>query len=187
MARRGFAPKQFLRLNRFSIPYVAVAFLGVFIALGYMTLDNTASTVFTWMQSLVAVSALVDWIVVLITYLRFFYGCKAQGISRQELPWASPFQPYFSWVALGFFLVVIITNGFEVFLNGHWSTETFISSYFGIAFVVVLYFGYKVIMKSTLVSLQEMPIREFIDIANANPEEPPKPKKGLQKLNILWE
>lgn len=186
MARRNFAPKVFVRTNRFSIPYVAVAFLGVFIALGYMTLSTTASTVFTWMQSLVAVSAMVDWIVVLLIYLRFFYGCKAQGISRQELPWAAPFQPYLSWGALGFLSVVILTNGFEVFLKGHWSFQSFFTSYFGIIFVLVLYFGYKFWWKTKLVSLHEMPIRQLLEIANANPEEPPKAKKGLQKMNILW-
>jgi amino acid permease len=29
-----------------------------------------------------------------ITYLRFFYGLKAQGINRRELPYRAPLQPY---------------------------------------------------------------------------------------------
>lgn len=36
LAREGHAPKIFLRVNRFGIPYVAVLFICCFIALGYM-------------------------------------------------------------------------------------------------------------------------------------------------------
>lgn len=56
MARAGHAPKIFTRLNRFAIPWVCVALFSVFMALGYMSLQDTASTVFTWLQDLVAIS-----------------------------------------------------------------------------------------------------------------------------------
>lgn len=36
LAREGHAPKVFLRVNRFGIPYVAVLFICCFISLGYM-------------------------------------------------------------------------------------------------------------------------------------------------------
>lgn len=55
MANAKHAPKIFARLNRFSIPWVSVAFISAFMALGYMTLQNTASEVFTWLQDLVAI------------------------------------------------------------------------------------------------------------------------------------
>jgi amino acid transporter len=48
MANAGQAPQFFKRLNRFRIPYVAVGCLSLFMALGYMSLQSGASTVFTW-------------------------------------------------------------------------------------------------------------------------------------------
>lgn len=45
MANAGHAPKIFTRLNRFSIPWIAVGLLSLFMALGYMSLEDTASTV----------------------------------------------------------------------------------------------------------------------------------------------
>lgn len=187
LANAGQAPKVFTRLNRFGIPYVAVGLLSVFIALGYMTLQDTASEVFTWLQDLVSVSTLCDWIIVLVTYLRFYYGCKVQGIDRKsELPWSAPFQPWFSWISLALHLVLLLTSGYTTFMNGRWSTETFISSYFNIPFLLVLYFGYKIWKGSTIVPLLDIPIRGFIDVANANPEPEKKPKKGWRRLNILW-
>ena len=187
MAMQGHAPAIFRRLNRFTIPYVAVALYGMFMALGYMTLSNSASTVFSWLQDLVSIATLVNWICILIVYLRFHYGCKKQGIDRQkELPWAAPFQPYSSWVSLIVFVLLFITGGYSTFIHGHWSTETFISSYFNLPFILIVYFTYKFWMKSKIIPLEDIPIRSFIEHYQNNPEPEPQPKRGLNRLNILW-
>ncbi|KAK4613499.1 Dicarboxylic amino acid permease [Fulvia fulva] len=187
MANADQAPKMFLKISRIGIPYYCVGLLSIFIALGYMSLQDTASTVFTWLQDLVAISTLTDWIIVLITYLRFYYGCKSQGIDRKkELPWSAPFQPWFSWFSLVLFLLLLLTSGYTTFMHHHWNTETFVSSYFNIPFTLALYFGHKFWKKTKIIPLQDIPIRGFIDVANANPE-PRRPKAtGLRRLNVLW-
>ena len=117
MAREGHAPKIFLRTNRMGIPYVAVSFISIFICLGYMTLSAGASTVFGWLQDLVSVSALVGWMTICTVYLRFYYGCKKQGIDRATLPWKAPFQPYAAWLSLISFIILLLTGGYTVFLH----------------------------------------------------------------------
>ncbi|EFX04976.1 amino acid permease [Grosmannia clavigera kw1407] len=186
LARSGRAPNIFLRLNRFGVPYVAIGFFGLFMALGYMTLSDSASTVFTWLQDLISISTLTNWIIICITYLRFYYGCRAQGIDRSELPWAAPFMPWLPWGSLALFLLLLLTSGYTTFMSHHWNSETFVSSYFNIPFIFVVYFGYKFVKKSKIVPLSEIPIRPYIQIALDNPEPPEKPKSTLQKLNILW-
>lgn len=187
MAKQGHAPAIFMRLNRFSIPYVAVGLYSVFMALGYMTLSDSASTVFSWLQDLVSIATIVNWLCILIVYLRFLYGCKAQGIDRhKELPWAAPFQPYTTWVSLVVFILLFFTGGYSTFIKGHWSTETFISSYFNLPFILIVYFGYKFWMKTKIIPLAEIPIRPFIEQYLNNPEPEPEPKRGLKRLNVLW-
>ncbi|KAJ5332538.1 uncharacterized protein N7506_006321 [Penicillium brevicompactum] len=187
MAKQGFAPGIFTRINRFGVPWVAVALYAVFMSLGYMTLSSSASTVFTWLQNLVSISTLVNWICICVTYLRFYYGCKAQGINRhKELPWAAPFQPYITWVSLVIFVLLFFTGGFTTFMHGHWKTETFISTYFNLPFIVIVYGVYKFWMKTKIIPLAEIPIRPFIESWHNNPEPMPKPKRGLRKLNVLW-
>lgn len=186
IAREGHAPKVFLRCNRFGIPYVAVSFIGAFLALGYMTLDKSASTVFSWLQDLVSSAALVHWIVICVVYLRFYYGCKAQGIDRNDLPWKGPFQPYAAWIGASAFTLILLTQGYSVFIHGMWDTETFVSAYFNIPLILVLYFGFKIAKRTKLVPLDSMPIRDFMKIAQDNPEPPEKPLKGWHKLEILW-
>ncbi|CAI7627896.1 unnamed protein product [Penicillium glandicola] len=187
MATQGHAPAVFKRINRFGIPYVAVALYAVFMALGYMSLSSSASTVFTWLQNLVSISTLVNWICICVVYLRFYYGCKKQGIDRQkELPWAAPFQPYTTWISLFVYVLLFFTGGFTTFMRGHWSTETFVSTYFNLPFIVIVYFAYKFWARTTITPLAEIPIRPFIENWHNNPEPEPKPKRGLAKLNILW-
>lgn len=187
MALHGHAPKVFTRLSRFGIPWVAVSLYGLFMCLGYMTLASTANVVFNWLQDLISIATLVNWMCICAVYLRFYYGCKAQGIDRKaELPWAAPFQPYTTWASLALFTILLFTGGFATFVKGNWSTETFVSSYINIPIFIVLYFGYKWSMKSKIIPLSQIPIRDFIQIHKDNPEPPATKKKGWQKLNILW-
>jgi len=159
LAMDGRAPKIFTRLNRFAIPYFAVAFFSVFMCLGFMTLSEGASVAFDWLQDLVSISTLVNWLTICVTYLRFYYGCKKQGIPRSSLPWAAPLQPYITWVSGTIFALLLITGGYATFIHGHWSNETFVSSYINIPLFAILYFGYKFIKKTKIIALEDIPIQ----------------------------
>lgn len=83
-----------------------------------MTLSNSSSKVFEWLQDLISVSALTGWIVICTVYLRLYYGCKKQGIDRSELPWNSVFQPYAAWLSLISFVILLLTGGYVTFIHG---------------------------------------------------------------------
>lgn len=186
LALEGRAPKFFKRTNRFGIPWAAVTFLSCFLCLGYMTLNDSASTAFTWFQDLVAVATLVNWSIICGVYLRFHSAMKKQGISRDRLPWKAPMQPYLAWVTLVAFIILLLTGGYTTFMHGRWNSETFVSSYIDIPIVFGLYFGAKVVLKSKIVPLEEVPVLKFIEIAEQNPEPPAPPVTGWRRLNILW-
>ncbi|KAG6045040.1 hypothetical protein E4U39_002781 [Claviceps sp. Clav50 group G5] len=186
LALDGHAPPFFKRTNRFGTPWISVAAVGSFMFLGYLTLSSAASVVFGWLQGLVSAASFVHWINIEIIYLRFFYGCRKQGISRDELPWKSPLQPYGAWLALVMSIVLLITGGFYVFIDGQWSWQSFVTAYFNVPLILVLYFGYKSWKGTSMVSLAEMPIQGFIGMANDNPEAVEPNAKGWRKLNILW-
>lgn len=42
----------------------------------------------------------------------------------------------------------------------------------------IAYFGYKLIYKTTIVPLDEVPVGQWLLLADANPEPPAKPKTG---------
>lgn len=41
----------------------------------------------------------MSWFGISVTYLRFYKGMKAQGISRDTLPYRTSLQPYAAWWA----------------------------------------------------------------------------------------
>ncbi|RHZ61816.1 putative amino acid permease [Aspergillus thermomutatus] len=189
MAVHGHAPAVFRRLNRFSVPYLAISVIGSFMCLGYMSLSTSASVVFRWLRDIVAVATLVDWLIVCIVYLRFYYSCKKQGVDRhRELPWAAPFQPYFTWASLALFILLLLTGGFSTFIHGHWDTEIFVGSYINIPIVLCLYYGYKFWKKTRIIALDNIPIIGLIQfyLSHDEVEPEPQPKRGLARLNILW-
>lgn len=90
----------------------------MFTCLGFMTLQDTASTVFTWFQDLVSIGTLVNWSIICTVYLRFHYAMRKQNISRDRLPWKAPFQPYAAWVGLFAFILLLLTGGYTTFILG---------------------------------------------------------------------
>lgn len=78
LAQEGHAPKLFTRLNRFGAPWISVAAVGSFLALGYMTLSSAASVVFDWLQQLVSAASLVHWINIEVIYWGSFMAVRSK-------------------------------------------------------------------------------------------------------------
>jgi len=93
----------------------------------YLTVVNNTSVVFSWFVNITTVAGLIGWVVIQVTYLRFFAGLKKQGYSRKgmphrsitsrvpltylDLPYKSPFQPYVAWATLLMVSLVILFCG----------------------------------------------------------------------------
>ena len=65
--------------------------------LAYMAVSNGAGRVFNWFVNMTSVSGLMSWFGICVTYIRFWYGMKRQGIDRKSFPYYSIFQPYAAW------------------------------------------------------------------------------------------
>lgn len=68
---------------------------------------------------------------------------KAQGVSRDSLPWKAPLQPYAAWVGFIGSTIITLVAGFPVFLNGNWNASDFVASYIGIPIFIVPILGWK--------------------------------------------
>lgn len=66
---------------------------------------------FSYFVSLVTVFAVLNWVAILITHIRFRQALKAQGIAVADLPYVGFLQPYGSYFSLFISLLVIIFNG----------------------------------------------------------------------------
>ncbi|WVR09274.1 hypothetical protein IAU60_006339 [Kwoniella sp. DSM 27419] len=112
MAHKGLVPKIFLKTHRYGTPWVAVLTMATIPLLAYMTVSNSASTVFNWFVNLVAVMGLCEWMGICLAYIGFRRGMKAQGFDRSTLPYRHPLALFGAWFALIAF--AIVTNIAEI-------------------------------------------------------------------------
>ncbi|GAA5876887.1 hypothetical protein JCM3774_000799 [Rhodotorula dairenensis] len=130
LALQGNAPRWFAKTTSWGLPARACLLGIAFACLAYLSAGaGTAGKVFGWLANMCASCGLVVWFGIGITYLRFFYGLKAQGIDRKELPFRAPLQPYLTIYALTMIFLILFFANYTVFIDGQWDTASFITSY----------------------------------------------------------
>ncbi|RDL37490.1 Uncharacterized protein BP5553_04923 [Venustampulla echinocandica] len=116
LALSGQAPKIFQKCTKDGVPYFAVMGCSIFAALAYLNVGQNSSVVFRC-------------------------ACRAQG--KPEMPYHSWTQPYAAWIAMVFFVILTLVNGFNVFFPGQFSASDFLTAYVGIPAFFAIYFGHK--------------------------------------------
>lgn len=163
LALQGHVPRLFSNTNRFGVPWIAVLFSWAIGLLAFLGVGSGSGVVFDFLVNLTALSGVLTWWLIALTYLRFRAGMKKQGISRADLPWRTAFgYPAACWVLL-IISIVCIFSGWTVFRPGKWDTKTFFSNYLPVAWLPIFYFAYKFRLKSKIVSAEEMDFVSNID------------------------
>lgn len=141
MALVGTAPKIFAKCTKSGVPYYALAASASISLLAYLNVASTGAVVFNWLINIINSGAFQSWIAVCVIYLRFRKGTEVQGIT--DLPYRSRFQPYFAWICGVTFFVLMLLNGFKVFVGDNWDVSSFLTAYIGIPIFLALYLGHR--------------------------------------------
>ena len=165
----GKAPKFFSRTNRMGVPYVALGFSSLFCALAYLNCSSSSAKVFGYFVNVVSILGLLTWICILVTHIYFMRAVKAQGIDRDTLVYKAPFQPYGSYISLGFCILIAFIKNFTAFVF-EFDKTSFITGYIGIPVFLALLFGYKIIMKTKTVLPEEADLYSLRDIIDREEE-----------------
>lgn len=130
LASQGHAPRFMLKTSRGGVPYWAVLFTLLCGPLAYLSLGSGgAAKAYSWLQSMTALAAILAWGILCLAYIRAYAAFKAQGISRDTIPWKSPLQPYAAWFGMIVSFVIVLFSGFSVFIRGNWDTSSFFANY----------------------------------------------------------
>lgn len=143
LALKGQAPWFFRYTNRKGVPWAAVLATWAIGLLAYLNVSSSGATVFSWFTNISTISGYIAWIVVLVTYLRFRKAMVLQGLF-DDIPFKTPFQPYFSYFILFLVTLLTLTNGFQHFIKGEWDVQNFLAAYITIPIFLVLYAGHKI-------------------------------------------
>ncbi|KAG6220503.1 hypothetical protein E4U34_002828 [Claviceps purpurea] len=163
LALEGKAPKFLTICTKKGVPLYCVGFVLLFALLAFLQLSQNASIVLDWLVSLVTASQLLNFCCVCTSYLCFYRALKAQGISRDSLPYKAWFMPFAAYYALVTAFVMAFVGGYTVFLPGHWSVSDFLFSYTMLAVFPILYLGYKVVHKTKIYKPEEVELLKDLD------------------------
>ncbi|GMK57578.1 hypothetical protein CspeluHIS016_0404120 [Cutaneotrichosporon spelunceum] len=143
LAMRGHAPRLFA-LTQGGRPWVANLALTAFLPLAYMAVSAGAATVFGWFLNITALTSFITWLIIALTYLRFRAACTAQNVPEMARPYRHRGQPVLAAWTAGWSTVVILANGWFVFIKGNWRTADFVVRYVNVAVMAALVFFYLV-------------------------------------------
>ncbi|THH32123.1 hypothetical protein EUX98_g2078 [Antrodiella citrinella] len=149
LAVEGKAPRIFARVNRLGVPYPALIMSTLFCGLVFLNVSSSSAKVFTWFVNLVSTFGAITWMCIVYTHIRFMKALEAQGMSRDDLPYKAPFQPYGSWFALIATAIITFFKGFDTFMP--FTTDTFVTSYIAIPAFVLFWGGYKLFYRSKVI------------------------------------
>lgn len=164
MALDGRAPSILCRTTKAGVPIYAFAVTMCFPFLSFLQTSNSTATVITWLISLITAGALINYLVMCITFLNYYYACKAQGVDRKSLPYYGWFQPYCAWIGIVTMIVVLLFYGYTVFAP--WSVAGFFQNYTMQLVAPVLYIGWKVVKRTKVLKPAEIDLvweRPIID------------------------
>ncbi|KAI1780225.1 amino acid permease/ SLC12A domain-containing protein [Hypoxylon cercidicola] len=154
LATEHNAPAFLTRTNKYGTPYFAVAVTSAIGLLAFLNLSENGGDVFDWLLNITAIAGFITWACISVCHLRFMKALGARGISRKQLPYAAPFQPYLTWFGLFFCILILLTNGFTVFIE--WSTSDFFAAYVSVILFIVLFVGHKLVFWSKPVKVTDI-------------------------------
>ncbi|KZV99166.1 hypothetical protein EXIGLDRAFT_726231 [Exidia glandulosa HHB12029] len=154
LAIEGKAPAIFKRVNRAGVPYAALILCTAFCFLVFLNLATSSAKVFGYFVNLVSSFGAITWMCIAFCHIRFMKALKAQGISRNDIPYKAPFQPWGSWFALVATAIITFFKGFDAFLP--WQTPKFITSYIALPTFFVFWLSYKLFYRTKMYAPEEV-------------------------------
>ncbi|GAB7342387.1 hypothetical protein MBLNU457_g0603t1 [Dothideomycetes sp. NU457] len=153
LAEGGQAPAILKKTSAGGVPYFCVAFTAAFGLLGFLNLSEGSSQAFNWFLNITSVAGFITWAIINVSHIAFMRACKAQGISRDSLPYKAWAQPWLSYYGLFFNVLIILTQGFTSFMP--WDTKSFFVAYISLILFAALYIGHKIVTRRPFVKAAE--------------------------------
>lgn len=94
------APGFLRKCTKNGVPFYCFCVVICFPFLSFLSVGSGADKVLTWLVNLITAGCLIDYIVMCITYLRFYKACRVQGLDRSTFPYVGKFQPWSAIIGL---------------------------------------------------------------------------------------
>ncbi|KAH9826532.1 General amino acid permease AGP2 [Teratosphaeria destructans] len=174
LALEGRAPKFLRKCTRKGVPIYCFLVVMIFPLLSFTAVSSGSSVAITWFADLVTGGGLINYIVISITYLQFYYATKRQNIDRKSLPYTGYLQPFCGYFALVWMVIVSCYYGYTAYLP--WNVSTFFSDYTMQIFIPPLFLIWKLVKRTKWLRPSEIDLvweKPIIDAYEETFLEPP--------------
>ncbi|ETS86551.1 hypothetical protein PFICI_00379 [Pestalotiopsis fici W106-1] len=156
LAKNGRAPRILAKTTKSGVPLPALILSIAVSSLAFMTCNTASAVVLNWFINLGSTAIMIAYILMMVANLRFHQGLKVQGIDVSVLPFRSRLTPYSNYFAIFWVTLILLTNGYGVFIDGHWSFSGFFSAYFTIVFFIAIYVSWKIVKRAPFIKPENM-------------------------------
>ncbi|KAG0675189.1 hypothetical protein C6P40_001867 [Pichia californica] len=193
MARRGKAPAIFKVCLRNGVPIFGITVAIGWSCLALLQLGDSASVALDWMINLSTGCQVMNYFMMMITYLCFYRACKVQGVSRFTMPfqvWTTKLQPWPAIFSLVTTFLVIMFLGAQAFIPS-FDIDSFLYYYLVVFVDIGIFIVYKIVWRTKFVKPEEADL--FSGLAEVDEHEREfyathggrEKKEGLSRF-IAW-
>ncbi|CAK9441141.1 uncharacterized protein LODBEIA_P50100 [Lodderomyces beijingensis] len=168
LAVKGFVPSFFKKCTKQGVPIFCVFVSICFSLLSLMQLGDAGTKVLNFMVNLCTGSQILNYAFMCITYIGFYFACKAQGVDRSKFTYRAWFQPYLIYIATGYYIIMVVILGYHVLMPGRWSIDDFLFSYIMIFVSLAVFIAWKLIKKTKFVKPSEADLTSGLDEIEAH-------------------
>lgn len=141
LALQGNAPAFFGKLSANGVPRRAVLFSSCFVIVVVALMTVMPDSMFMYVMSIATVAALINWIMILITQMKFR---KAIGLEKEmALTFKMPWYPYSNIVAIIYFALI----GAVMMTMADFQVAIFLAPFW----ILLIYIGYRLKRKTPIV------------------------------------
>jgi len=145
LCAKGMGPKWGAKVDKHGRPYIVLIISLGFGLLAYINEAPQGSEIFTWLLSLSGLSNFFTWGSICYAHIRFRKAWVMNGRTTNELPFASMFGVWGSWIGLGLNILCLIAQFYVALfpIGGKPDAKAFFESYLGAPIILLFFVGYK--------------------------------------------
>ncbi|GMM29867.1 hypothetical protein DAMA08_026120 [Martiniozyma asiatica (nom. inval.)] len=188
LAKRGFAPSIFKVTLTNGVPIYALIMAVGWSCLSLLQLGSAASVALDWMINLCTGGQVLNYFLMMITYLHFYRACKRQGVDRLSMPlqaWTTKLQPYPAIFALVCEGLVVVFLGAQAFLPS-FDINSFLY-YYLMFFIAVFSFSFwKICFKTKFVKPEDADLFSGLEEIDEHERIYYEEKSLVVENNSIW-
>ena len=155
------APKSLQQINVHGVPVVGVVVTAAVCVLLIIASVFDSGLIFSWLVNIISLAGYIAWFGICLSHYRFRKAYMAQGKDLNALPYKARWFPFAPLCAMTIIAIIMMGQQVMAIVENQASFKGFVATYCGVVLFFILMLAYKMIKKSKLVVLKDIPLDDL--------------------------